>query len=61
MLAAEVALVLNAIGPVCKAGSEEDAEGSDLRQGEDFRLVRQLVKRVVAQKEEEEDENSDDL
>ncbi|KAF5840048.1 thioredoxin-like protein [Dunaliella salina] len=53
----QVALVLNAIGPICK-GNEE--ESGDLKKGEDFRLVRQLVRRVVAQKEEE-DESSDDL
>jgi len=51
-------LVLNTIGPICK-GSENEENG-DLKKGEDFRLVRQLVKRVVAQKEEE-DESSDDL
>eukprot|EP00967_Tisochrysis_lutea_P033644 scaffold40065_cov16-Tisochrysis_lutea.AAC.1 len=39
---AEVALVLNAIGPICK-GNEE--ESGDLKRGEDFRLVRQLVRR----------------
>jgi hypothetical protein len=59
-MAAEVALVLNMLGPVCSSGAdgdEGDNEEAGLR-GEDVRLVKRLVQRVVAQREEG-DESSD--
>lgn len=51
---------MNAVGPVCKGSDGEEGDQSNLQGGEDFRLVRQLVKRVVAEREEG-DECSDDL
>jgi hypothetical protein len=60
-MGAEVALVLNMLGPVCSSGADDDEGGGDgeagLR-GEDARLVKRLVQRVVAQREEG-DESSD--
>lgn len=57
-LRAEVAIVLNGLGPVCRS-SEEDGGGAEGGgAGEDMRLVKQLVQRVVAERAEG-DEDSD--
>ena len=47
---------------MCKSSDGEDGNEADLKGGENFRLVRNLVKRVVAQREEGgADEDSEDL
>lgn len=54
----EVALALNLVGPVCVSGEEGEEGGEAVARGEDATLVRRLVKRLVAEREEG-DESSD--
>jgi hypothetical protein len=57
---AVVALALNQLGPVCSNGEAGDdaEEGQQQQRGADFKLVRKMVDRAIAEREAR-DESSD--
>ncbi len=56
---AEVALILNQLGPVC-SNSTGDGQGEDAGNDEDVRLVKKLVQRIVVDRAAKRNESDED-